>query len=153
MLICDVITQVGFFWVHLPGFLPTKMNVLFVSVSVTQRFACSLREGEQRVCVQTPTADSSLSLLTISTRCWKSTPWCDAPLKLSPLTDWTASVSPSYMYLWSCLTARHWALSSCFSPCLPFSFIKASCLPSCNAWPVCFFFFRYIVNFPLHCLR
>lgn len=151
MQICDVITQVVFFGVgvHLPGSLPAQEWTLSLSFSV-QRFACSPREGGRRACVQTPTADSSLSLSTTSTRCWRSTPWCDAPLKLSPLTDWTASVSPAYTCLWSRLTARHWALSSRFSPCLPSTFIKASCLPSCDAWPVCFFFSFILLTF--HCI-
>lgn len=42
---------------------------LLLSFSAIQRSACSPRADELRVCVQTPTADSSPSLLTISMRC------------------------------------------------------------------------------------
>lgn len=120
MIICNVITgMISFmslctlhFW-YIFCMCPNLCFPLSLSVPATQRSVCSPREDELRVCVQTPTADSSPSLLTISMRCSKSTPWCDALSKLSPLTDWTALVRPAYVVQFlSCLIGRL-CLSSC----------------------------------------
>lgn len=75
---------------------------LSFSFPAMQRSVCSPRADGRRVCVQTPTADSSPSLSTISMRCSRSTPWCGALSRLSPSTDWTALVRPAYSIFLSC---------------------------------------------------
>lgn len=57
-----------------------------------QRSVCWPEADGRPVCERTPTVACTRSLWTISTRCWRSTPWWGGPLKRLPSTDWTGSV-------------------------------------------------------------
>lgn len=138
MVICNWITGMisskSFWYIGMVHFVPVP-QFMFTSVSLSflsQRSVYSLKEDELQVCVQTPTADSSPSPLTISMRCSKSTPWCGVLSKPLPLTDWTVSVSP-VLDLHMPLVLSDWStllpviVPSCLvfiSICLPFTSLK-----------------------------